>query len=119
MNYEYELAKELKDSGFPQTWHEGMSFYLEGELVEEGCEDHGHDHDSKKGVKIPALSELIEACGEDFRQLARIVHTQEAKSGMRWKADAKKTKTTNHSAFGATPEEAVARLWLALSKKDN
>lgn len=125
----YELAKELKEAGFPQnerTYYWEKCQGHEGELVISTAEWHDgwtnefgdcHALSETALCAAPTLPELIEACGEDFHQIARIVHTREARSGMRWQASAKKTKTTRHVTNGATPEEAVARLWLALHAK--
>jgi hypothetical protein len=50
----YELAKKLKDAGFPQS-----------ELAR-AQRKAGYDY-----ISMPTLSALIEACGEDFRALGR------------------------------------------------
>lgn len=64
-------------------------------------------------VYLPTLSELIEACGDDF------VSMNKRPDG--WRAFADNEEFTGFdtmmpvvSAVGSTPEEAVARLWLAL-----
>ncbi len=82
----YELAKQLKDAGFPQD-----------ECCVHGKS--GHDH-----VFEPSLSELIEACGDEFHGLWRVMDEWFAK-------DARGLEIK-----GSTPEEAVAKLWLALNK---
>ena len=88
----YELAKELKDGGFPQNpfHHPGMYSY-----ETKGGEGRAY---------APTLEELIEACGESFEMFDRF--------GKGWRAVG-----ANSTAYGATPTEAVARLWLALNKK--
>lgn len=95
----YELAKELKDGGFPSECWEITS--LVGAKVE---------------AMTPTLSELIEACGEGRLLLERCYDT--AKSGLDvveyWIAQQGMNREQ-----GATPEEAVARLWLALNKLSN
>ncbi len=102
----YELAKQLKEAGFPQG------------RIDEGhcnqCDCHLGD------AHIPTLSELIEACPKEL---------PEGKEGWgkhpfdlswfcnEWRAgyllidDAYFLKE-----FGTTPEEAVAKLWLALKQ---
>ena len=75
----HNLALELKEAGFPQVHFERFI----------DCAD-------------PTLSQLIEACGESFANLA--AHKKD-EWDCNWGA-----------AIGATPEEAVARLWLVLNK---
>lgn len=102
---DYELCKKLKDAGFPQeglfyfkkkraagnnTW-KYVRTYSGGELfsdIEEGCID-------------PTLPELIAACGEKFYKLRRMIRGWTATGDLA-------------EEWGLTPEEAVARLWLAL-----
>jgi hypothetical protein len=88
----YDLAKELDEAGFPQAG--------KGEWV--GSSDHlvlrGADR-----VYVPTLSELIEACGPLFATLSRDEN---------WKA----SNGLGMSESGESPEEAVARLWLALNQ---
>ncbi len=105
---DYKLAKELKDAGFPQN-EKGDWFY-----------------GVKLGVRAaykPTLSELIEACGDGFKNLYRC--TSNPFTGapqVYWSCDLDHKGTVATSGtdgkFGfETPEEAVARLWLALNKK--
>jgi hypothetical protein len=98
----YELAKELKDAGFPQVL--GMDFIFPDGGVVRGNETLEADPDM---AAAPTLSELIEACGEGFSTLlrVRIPMTEERY----WDAE---------GAKGKTLEEAVARLWLALNQKN-
>jgi hypothetical protein len=86
----YELAKELKDAGFPG-------------IVLCDC------HEPSKVLDAPTLSELIEACGERFFSLQT-----SGKGGPGWYSIA----TGMVTAEGTTPEEAVARLWLALNQTE-
>lgn len=137
----YELSKELKDAGFPQDnthfkWLPAIGF-VEEKVIEE-------DEDGKPVVveravlsslenevqlscdyaeewrpnmyAAPNLSELIEACGDAFYGIYRA-------DGL-WHASAGKDAPPESNLFlltfdeeGSTPEEAVARLWLALNKK--
>jgi hypothetical protein len=53
---------------------------------------------------LPSLSELIEACGEDFYTLTNLTFG--------WKA--RKDSDGWVCGDGNTPEEAVGRLWLSL-----
>lgn len=77
----YELAKKLKEAGFPSNW----------ELRTEAL------------LPYPTLSELIAACGVKFHRLEQ--------AGLeKWCSYA----VGGTQGIGSTPEEAVARLWLAL-----
>lgn len=107
----YELAKQIKDAGFPHehTTHGGNDGF------DEYCED--EEFLSGENICIPKLSELIEACGdEDDFTLHRI--------GTVWIAEKWYQPLENRPKFlkagqhkGSTPEEAVANLWLELNKK--
>lgn len=94
-NINYELAKELKDAGFPlkmkRTWTDIFD----------------DDYSEESGCYLPTLSELIEACGKSFT-------LESSELGFR----AFRTPVLVEGGWSATPEEAVARLWLELNKKD-
>lgn len=65
---------------------------------------------------LPTLSELIDACGEDF------MLTNECGRWEAWKESNNSTIRmgecgAKYECSGATPEEAVANLWLAINKK--
>ena len=114
----YELALKLKETGFPQEPEKyGVgSFYWKRkncwgftDVAEYNNEEIEYQ---KRCYKIPTLSELIEACGDGFRELY--------KSEKIWFAlyfpvndDGNKLRFE----IGQTPEEAVAKLWLKLNKK--
>lgn len=92
----YELAKKLKDAGFPMpkvSCHE--------------C-DQRREYVSDRDY-TPDLSELIEACVEDFLDLSKI------KGNKLFRASAWIGEQL-HAFDGSTPEEAVAKLWLELNK---
>jgi hypothetical protein len=92
----YELAKQLKDAGFP--------FKYVG--ISNVPKDNGVVFiDRQEAYEYPTLSELIEACGEDFRCLIK-----DGKDGWCVQGD-------NFQWKDKTPEEAVAKLWLELNKK--
>jgi hypothetical protein len=103
----YELAKELKDAGFPIKGHSedhdgGFCYicYATSEQLQQPC--------------VPTLSELIEECG-----IFRVLELQ-SKENSAWYAGAGSWSDAFGYEFagrGVTPEEAVARLWLALNKK--
>ena len=111
----YELAKQLKDAGFPQ---EGKGLYWEptyfgytGEKVDKPKTEHC--------VYLPTLSELIESCGDKFGQLVQCDRFK----GEGWFAIGCPTKweddgVLNIQEEGETPEEAVAKLWLKLNKEE-
>lgn len=92
----YKLAKELKDARFPyEEWNHNLCGY----------------GDKCPKYHQPGLSQLIEACGDDFGGLM--------KQGSSWYAidfynlENKKEIGT----IGSTPKEAVSRVWLTLNKK--
>ena len=96
---QYELAKELKDAGFP------MDYELENftEFDKQG-----------NWINID-LSELIEACGGKMDRLENLVKNE-------WEAGEIDYGCEGDTWFclsgkGTTPEESVARFWLALNKK--
>ena len=101
----YELAKELKDAGFPQP-----ALDFKGSFLFAQC---GEPVDTQ--AYVPTLSELIEACGTNFGGLVRLADgtwnaaTPVIDTGMSY-------GNPSTEVEGSTPEEAVARLWLALSK---
>ena len=97
----YELAKELKDAGFLQRNE------YELKLAEEyGGINPGY-------VKRPNLSELIKACGSALKVLRRL-------DGDRgWAAISEFRVEPEIRCERESPEEAVARFWLALNKIRN
>lgn len=95
----YELAKSLKDAGFPQKCdHDAM---METMAKIESV------------VHYPTLEELIEACGDDFFDLQRLCDP-ESKKTICWGALHHPSATGYE---GKTPREAVARLYLKIHKK--
>ena len=97
----YEQAKELEEAGFPQG-RRGTWIFPDDQLVAR----------AKDRVYAPTLEELIEACGDDFEALI--------KQAGGWKAVAtgKSNPGGTDPISGATPSEAVARLWLALNRNE-
>ncbi len=116
---DYELAKKLKDAGFPQKEY---GFYGDGERYqfrethdpyepnnrtmwvryysEEWIQNHLDEI-----VYFPSLSELIEACGSYFDFL------QNKEDSYGWRA----VSGGGEEGSGSSPETAVANLWLALN----
>lgn len=115
---DYSLAKKLKDAGFLQKLKTGSGFYYSGKICYMGdCDDGLHTigcgccGGSFKGdlIKVPSLSELIEACGGEAFRLSRNSEGRWFSSYgllLKWEP-----------GEGATPEEAVATLWLNLNAK--
>ncbi len=111
-----ELAKELKTAGFPlPAYRAGHRFYPPQSSP--GWTDFARSHgvtithyeldnrlqDIKDGYYCPSLADLLEACGDRFARLFIMKAIWFAESD-----DPEKV------AVGDSPEEAVAKLWLAL-----
>ncbi len=112
----YELAKQLKDAGFPQELEEGQLYWLsDASGVAIAGSNDGFLASHTPAVKDPTLSELIEACGDGFVYLNRV-------HGGDWVAGTHNTPfegtlgVSNYES-GITPKEAVAKLWLEINKK--
>ena len=124
----YELAKKLKDAGWPQS--------IEGMKCVWGIDPDGKiaGVNGEKGammsdgfLRLPNLSELIEACGNGIFNLLRQSQFHQQETGFKWKAtfaDVSKMEGLSVSeaerimvdGLGSTPEEAVVNLWLLLNK---
>ena len=112
----YELAKELKDAGFPQEQgakkYRGYQDRKEVILWLKDIRPDINEKGEPTGIEwivIPTLSELIEACGEGFKKLERLGKNQ-------WRVWGIKNSVLfiDHK----TPLITVAKLWLELNKKD-
>lgn len=125
----YELAKQLKDAGFPQNPN-GMGysgFEPRGEICDLPEDEHNkkcNDWDCKNtynpDVYPPLLSEIIEACGDNFEELIKGDMGSEARwyvIGNNFGKFQGNKNTSEIDVNGSTPEEAVAKLWLELNKK--
>jgi hypothetical protein len=98
----YQLATELKDAGFPQGGSGNWVGDPDAVVMRSGDR-----------VYAPTLSELIEACGDQFLTLRRSNDVWEGIGGV---------NDGTHSRYqqqGASPDEAVARLWLALTRSQS
>lgn len=105
----YELAKELKEAGFPQPFFNGKAVY-------------GED-----GVYRPKLEELIEACGKRFLWVQQteegeweaLSRSEPPTKEEKEQAERRGKRPMAHMSIGkgSTPTEAVARLYLSLNKK--
>lgn len=100
---DYELAKELRDAGFPQQIEgaNGDGYFIR----QRGCGE----------CRVPTLSELIEACGAYISLQSPQYLGGEAEKDGYWRAIGR--NGTRCTSFGKTAKEAVARLWLALNKE--
>lgn len=99
----YELAKSLKDAGFPQPdGHARGILSFKGSFVDEAY--------------IPTLSELIEACGDRFHCLVHEMNGGIDSDREFWSAGT--TRDVTDWQNGSTPEEAVAQLYLKLHAKE-
>ena len=108
----WETTKKLKDKGFPvsqvmggEEW-KGEKVYFDGTKSESG---------KKIGFLIPTLSQLIDACGNQFAYLRAMENDWHA-AGERPYDGADSPDGEHCGGDGATYEEAVANLWLDLNK---
>lgn len=104
---EYELAKQLKEAGFPQREHTSDRAYM-------------FDRGSAVGetVYFPTFEELIEACGPKFGRLEQRDKEEDVPEPYppNWAFAAHSKTFWGLVSFASTPTEAVARLWLALNR---
>jgi len=116
-----DLAERLKSAGFPiHDYRAGHRFYPSAATAgwSEGARRHGvivtaadlqeRRQDMADGYYCPDLSDLIEACGAHF-------------GGLTLEKDIWTAVCKNPDAVlrGASPEEAVAKLWFALRERDH
>jgi hypothetical protein len=106
----YELAKELKDVGFPQKDHV---------LSEDDGKGWPMDVPPYQWPYVPTLEELIEACGdtEDRFHLFSAADNNHQPWEAQWRLS--DTFAGSHNwmtGSGSTPTEAVARLYIALKR---
>lgn len=102
----HELARRLKEAGFPQVYKYGKLYYnsqkgfipasfaLQNERMVDG------------DLRFPDLNELVEACGARFWNLAQLSDNKT------WVVH---SVYPDHRETGFTPEEALAKLWIALN----
>lgn len=116
---DYQLAKKLRDSGFPQNHDFRISVWgIDSIFHNRMCTKCSSCKGELCEACIPSLLELIEACGESFSTLNHIRRDRlPISSGlgdehdMVWEACC-----WEKSIIADIPEEAVARLWLELNK---
>ena len=104
----YEIAKKLKDAGYSQEDPRRTPVTITNENVHEFLMK------VKGDCYIPSLSELIEACGDVFDSLEKRGNVYFAFGSSKDKA---MMKIDPYRGGGATPEEAVANLFLRLNEK--
>jgi len=105
---DYSTCRALKDAGFPQEvegsdqpiyyYNNQVTIYKKASFTSSSALTNDH-------YKIPTLSELIEAIGDKFEYLWRDPMGT-------WKAESTELIP---EVFGSTPEESVARLYLAIN----
>lgn len=111
----YELAKQLKDAGFPQD--SDIFKFIKGdngnirEVNTVAWDEAGAGEDLN--VISPTLTELIEACGEDFSKLVKYGNGD----GFFASASRLDDDLQAIAEEGKTAEEAVANLWLYLQEQ--
>lgn len=100
---DYQLAKSLKDSGFPQNGVGITGSYYKGDPQFDDTEDINY------WVKVPTLSELIEACGDKLA----LVGQQDGYWCVydKWYLPG---AISNSVTKSRTPIEAVAKFYLAI-----
>lgn len=91
----YQLAKKLKDAGFPQKDRGNFIGPPDVEII-----------NTPLAIYVPTLSELIEACVGDRLDF----YLKNSTLTVHWSAG-----MNGRVGNGETPEEAVANLYLALN----
>ncbi len=102
----YELAKQLKDAGFPMVEINNPEDLKKA--YELATTIHAKPFSLGEEVfYMPSLSYLIEQCGDDLDWMGKFEKM--------WGAHSRKNQ--QFDTRGASPEEAVAKLWLSLHTK--
>ena len=96
----YKLAKQLKESGFPQK-EKGTMLFAEGVSLADSQKVW-----NEKGAYAPTLEEVIEELGDNFRKLIRGAENY-------WEA-----LSNNEIDIGKTPLEAVSNLYIKLTRNN-
>ena len=112
-NMNYEIALKLKEAGYPQgggDWQTDTWLGPRGDVYFRKKNNGDIPNFPEDAVFIPSLSQLIEACGENF---TRLTYDRVSKSFSAYQ-DLPKLYTFT---YGSTPEEAVGKLWLELNRK--
>lgn len=110
----YELAKKLNDAGFSQIGVDAMSNELDTFIEPDGKLCRRWNIVFGPAYYIPTLPQLIEACGERFGSLEKEPWNYNTDKPIKgWYC---LDKENLNGAQGSNPEEAAAKLWLALNK---
>lgn len=115
----YDIAKQLKDAGFPQ---EGEGTYSEthDSMMSSGCNVY------RPNVYYPTLSELIAAMPQRMKSIGSIndahfvfrkLVTQTKDIYSAYYEDEDTNNAIDGYAFFGGMSEVVARLWIAVNKK--
>ena len=116
-------AEQLRDAGFRQSTP--GTYLVRDQNGVESVYRGANDTILPRMILEPSLSQLIEACGEEFEAIDRF---QSASNGCLWhaqsygkiRADLQGERCDSAccgmQGHGSSPEEAVARLWLELKK---
>lgn len=115
---DYNLAKKLKEAGFPQKYGEMYKWINKDNsrlaiFSIEMYERYIKEEIDELPVYEPTLSELIDACGRDFSQVGRNFD-EGLRIDEQWIALS--TMKLHKFGNGKTIEEAVANLWIKLNK---
>jgi hypothetical protein len=103
-----DWAKQLQDAGFPRSAGHGQLGGASGSDI------------PAEAPETPTLSELIAACPKQFGAATFVLGSSQG--GTRWTAtyfDFRNNRMVDDDALcqsGDSPEEAVAKLWLAARK---
>ena len=126
----YKLAKQLEKAGFrvkspvfPQV-ADKQGYTDTGDEILRDYYDYHKESWNYEGEHyfIPTLSELIEACGDEFQLTKWDCHNKiEKKVDYKWIASTEiyydDRGYQSDIGEGKTPEEAVAKLYIELNKK--
>jgi hypothetical protein len=110
---EYPLAKQLKECGFPQDGkYRTIDRHVDGTNPPMNMTFVAYEK-ATDCCFVPSLSELIEACGEEFGGLVwRQTASEENGISRQWIAFPFMARDCEH--LGSSPEVAVAKLYIAL-----
>ncbi len=116
MAINYDLARKLRDAGFPQDQQDLCDVWLDDS---QGVWTREFKNTMPvSACLVPTLAQLIAACGEGFGGLWRSGGKGWTCANPIWNGNwaGSEDEPDNALAFQSiTPEEAVAHLWLAIN----